>query len=127
MATENTGSRGIIDHDIWEGPTDLNLDRSKTLCLYAFRQGTSLRAQTPGASQNTKTLFDCGMLYLPAIVAQEAAFLSEVTALELPDDVALALGSKFSQFDAKSYLIARAEAKRLDEKLKAKKPFGAAS
>jgi len=105
----------------------LNLDRYKTLCLYAFRHGVSLRAQTPGAAQNTKTLFDSGMLYLPAITAQEPEFLNEVTALELPDDVALALGGKFPGFDAKAYLTARAEARRLDEKLKAKKPFGAAA
>ncbi len=105
----------------------MNLVRMKTLCLYAFRHGTSLRAQTPGATQNTKTLFDCGLLYLPAIIGQDPGFLSEVTALELPDDVALALGSKFPVFDAKAYLTARAEAKRLEEKLKAKKPFGAAA
>ena len=105
----------------------MNLDRTQTLCLYAFRHGTSLRAQTPGVTQNTKTLFDCGMLYLPAIIAQNPGFLEQVTALDLPDDVALALGSKFPDFDAKGYLTARAEARRLDEKLKAKKSFGAAS
>ena len=103
----------------------MNLDRYKTLCLYAFRHGVSLRAQTPGAAQNTKTLFDSGMLYLPAILTQEPSFLNEITALDLPDDVALALGGKFPAFDAKAYLSARAEAKRLDEKLKAKKLFGA--
>ena len=95
--------------------------------MYAFRHGVSLRAQTPGAAQNTKTLFDSGMLYLPAILTQEPDFLKEVTALELPDDVALALGGKFPGFDAKAYLTARADARRLDEKLKAKKPFGAAA
>jgi len=105
----------------------LNLDRYKTLCLYAFQKGVSLRAQTPGAPQNTKILFDSGMLYLPAIVAQEPEFLDRVTALDLPDDVALGLGGKFPAFDAKAYLTARAEAKRLDEKLKAKKPFGPSS
>jgi len=105
----------------------LNLDRTQTLCLYAFRHGTSLRAQTPGATQNTKTLFDSGMLYLPAIIALNPSFLGEVTALDLPDDVALALGSKFPSFDAKAYLTARAESKRLEEKLKAKKSFGAAA
>lgn len=103
----------------------MNIDRYKTLCLYAFRQGVNLRAQTPGAAQNTKVLFDSGMLYLPAIVAREPEFLSAITALELPDDVALALGGKFPHFDVKAYLTARAEAKRLDEKLKAKKPSGA--
>lgn len=102
----------------------LNLDRYKTLCLYAFQNGVSLRAQTPGAAQNTKILFDSGMLYLPVIVAQEPEFLDPITALELPDDVAMALGGKFSNFDAKGYLTARAEAKRLEEKLKAKKSFG---
>jgi len=102
----------------------LTHDRYKTLCLYAFRHGVSLRAQTPGAAQNSKTLFDSGMLYLTAILASEPDFLSEVTALELPDDVALALGGKFSNFDAKAYLLARAEAKRIEEK-KAKRPFGA--
>lgn len=105
----------------------MNLDRYKTLCLYAFQKGVSLRAQTPGAPQNTKILFDSGMLYLPAIVAQEPAFLDQVTALDLPDDVALGLGGKFPSFDAKAYLTVRAEAKRLDEKLKAKKPFGPSS
>ena len=40
------------------------LDRYKTLCLYAFQKGVSLRAQTPNAAQNTKILFDSGMLYL---------------------------------------------------------------
>lgn len=102
----------------------MNLDRYKTLCLYAFRNGVSLRAQTPNAAQNTKILFDCGMLYLPAIVAQEPEFLDKVTALALPDDVAMALGGRFPGFDAKAYLTSRAEAKRLDEKLKAKRPFG---
>lgn len=105
----------------------MNLDRYKTLCRYAFRHGVNLRAQTPGASQNTKVLFDSGLLYLPAILAQEPAFLEEITALELPDDVALALGGKFPDFDAKVYLTTRAEAKRLEEKLKAKKPFGASA
>ena len=103
----------------------MNLDRYKTLCLYAFRNGVGLRAQTPGAAQNTKVLFDSGMLYLAAVVAQEPGFLDEITTLELPDDIALALGGRFPTFDAKAYLTARAEAKRLDEKLKAKKPFGA--
>jgi len=102
----------------------LPLDRYKTLCLYNFRHGVSLRAQTPGAVQNTKTLFDAGMLYLPAVFSQEPEFLGRITALELPDDVALAFGGRFPTFDAKVYLTARAEAKRLDEKLKAKKPFG---
>ena len=102
------------------------LDRHKTLCLYAFRHGISLRAQTPNAPQNTKTFFDGGFLYLTAIYSREPDFLSEVTALLLPDDVALALGSKFPAFDAKAYLSARAEAKRLEEKEKAKKPFGSA-
>ncbi len=105
----------------------MNLDRYKTLCLYAFQKGVSLRAQTPGAPQNTKILFDSGMLYLPAIVAQEPEFLDRVTALDLPDDVALGLGGKFPAFDAKAYLTARAGAKWLDEKLKAKKPFGPSS
>ena len=105
----------------------MNLDRYKTLCLYAFQKGVSLRAQTPHAPQNTKILFDSGMLYLPAIVAREPAFLDRITALDLPDDVALALGGRFPAFDAKAYLTARAEAKRLDEKLKAKKPFGPSS
>ena len=105
----------------------VNLDRYKTLCLYAFRQGVSLRAQTPNAAQNTKTLFDSGMLYLTAILSEEPDFLSKIIALNLPDDVALALGGKFSGFDAKSYLTERAEAKRLEDKLKAKKPFGAAA
>jgi len=102
----------------------LTLDRYKTLCLYNFRHGVSLRAQTPGAVQNTKTLFDAGMLYLPAVMAQDPAFLDQVTALDLPDDVALALGGRFPAFDAKAYLTARAEARRLNDKLKAKKPFG---
>jgi hypothetical protein len=102
----------------------LNLDRYKTLCLYAFRNGVSLRAQTPGAAQNTKVLFDSGMLYLPAILAQEPNFIGQITALELPDDVVLGLGGKFPAFDAKAYLAARAEARRLDEKLKTKKPLG---
>ncbi|GEM_PF-1801048 len=105
----------------------LNLDRYKTLCLYAFRSGVSLRAQTPNAAQNTKILFDSGILYLSAIVAREPAFLDRVTALDLPDDVAMALGGRFPAFDAKAYLAARAEARRLDEKLKAKKPFGASA
>ena len=105
----------------------MNLDRYKTLCRYAFRQGAGLRAQTPHAPQNTKVLFDSGMLYLTAVVAQEPEFLDEITALELPDDIALALGGRFPTFDAKAYLTARAEAKRLDEKLKAKKPFGTPS
>ena len=102
----------------------MNLDRYKTLCLYAFQNGVSLRAQTPGAAQNTKVLFDSGMLYLAAIVAEEPEFLHQITALDLPDDVALGLGGKFPAFDAKAYLTARAEAKRLEDKLKAKKPFG---
>ena len=105
----------------------MNLDRYKTLCQYAFRHGVSLRAQTPNAPQNTKTLFESGMLYLTAILGEEPGFLKEITALTLPDDVALALGSKFPEFDAKSYLTERAEAKRLEEKLKAKKSFGAAA
>ena len=104
-----------------------SLDRYKTLCLYAFRHGVSLRAQTPNAPQNTKTLFDSAMLYLAAIQSQDAGFLNEITAMPLPDDVALALGGKFPNFDAKAYLSERAEARRLEEKLKAKKPFGAAS
>ena len=104
-----------------------SLDRYKTLCLYAFRHGVSLRAQTPNAPQNTKMLFDSGLLYLAAVLGLEPAFLNEVTALALPDDIALALGSKFPAFDAKAYLAKRAEARRLEEKLKAKKPFGAAS
>ena len=103
----------------------MDLDRCKTLCRYAFRYGVSLRAQTPHAPQNTKVLFDSGMLYLSAALAEEPGFLSEITRLNLPDDVALALGGKFPQFDAKSYLTERAEARRLEEKLKAKKPFGA--
>ena len=98
-----------------------SLDRYKNLCLYAFRHGVSLRAQTPNAPQNAKMLFDSGMLYLTAIQAQDAGFFSEIAALPLPDDVALALGSKFPTFDAKAYLLKRAEAKRLEE-LKAKKP-----
>ena len=97
----------------------MTLDRYKTLCLYAFRHGASLRAQTPNAPQNTKTFFDGGLLYLTAVYSQEPGFLNEVTALALPDDVALALGSKFPAFDAKAYLTARADAKRLDEKGKA--------
>ena len=105
----------------------MTLDRYKTLCLYAFRYGVSLRAQTPNAPQNTKTFFDSGLLYLSAIYSREPDFLNEVTTLPLPDDVALALGSKFPAFDAKAYLTERAEAKRLEEKQKAKKPFGAAA
>jgi len=105
----------------------LNLDRYKTLCLYAFSKGVGLRAQTPNAAQNTKVLFDSGMLYLNAIVASEPGFLDQITALELPEDIALGLGGRFSRFDAKAYLTARAEAKRLDEKLKAKRPFGSAA
>jgi hypothetical protein len=105
----------------------LNLDRYKTLCLYAFATGVSLRAQTPHAPQNTKTLFDAGMLYLAPVVAQEPEFLDRVTALDLPDDVALALGGRVPGFDAKAYLAARAEARRLDDKLKAKRPSGAPS
>ena len=101
-------------------------DHYKTLCLYAFEKGVGLRAQTPGAPQNTKTLFDSAFLYLPAVLADDPAFLDRVTALALPDDIALALGGKFPQFDAKAYLTARAEAKRQEEKLKAKKPFGQA-
>ena len=103
------------------------LDRYKTLCLYAFRHGVSLRAQTPNAPQNTKTFFDSGFLYLTAVYSREPDFLNEVTLLALPDDVALALGSKFAAFDAKAYLAERAEAKRPEEKGKAKKPFGAAA
>ncbi len=91
--------------------------------MYAFRHGVSLRAQTPNAAQNTKTLFDSGMLYLTAILASEPGFLGEITVLPLPDDVALALGSKFPQFDAKAYLAERAEVRRAEEK--AKKPRGA--
>ena len=102
----------------------MNLDRYKTLCLYAFRHGVSLRAQTPNAPQNTKTLFDSGQTYLTAVLSEEPNFLNEITALAPPDDVALALGSKFPSFDAKAYLTERAEARRLEEKLKAKKPFG---
>lgn len=102
-------------------------DRYKILCLYAFRHGVSLRAQTPNAPQNTKTFFDSGFLYLSAVYSQEPGFLGAVTALALPDDVALALGSKFPVFDAKAYLTERAEAKRLEEKQKAKKPLGAAA
>ncbi len=105
----------------------MNLDRYKTLCFYAFQKGVSLRAQTPNAPQNTKILFDSGMLYLPAIVAHEPEFLSRITGLDLPDDVAMGLGGRFPGFDAKAYLTARAEAKRLDEKLTAKRPFGAPS
>lgn len=105
----------------------MNLDRHKTLCFYAFQKGVSLRAQTPHAPQNTKILFDSGMLYLTAIAAREPGFLDRITALALPDDVALGLGGRFPAFDAKAYLTARAEAKRLDEKLKAKKPFGPSS
>ena len=103
----------------------LNLDRTKTLCFYAFRHGVSLRAQTPNAPQNTKTFFDSGFLYLPAVLSEQPDFLGEITALPLPDDVALALGAKVPSFDAKAYLSERAEAKRLEDKLKAKKPFGA--
>lgn len=105
----------------------MNQDRYKTICLYAFQKGAGLRAQTPAAPQNTKVLFDSGMLYLSAIVAQDPPFLDRVTALDLPDDIALALGGKFPSFDAKAYLTARAEARRLDEKLKAKKPSGQAA
>ena len=101
-----------------------SLDRYKTLCLYAFRHGVSLRAQTPNAAQNTKMLFDSGLLYLAAVLSLEPGFLNKVTALALPDDIALALGSKFPAFDAKAYLAERTEARRLEEKLKAKKPFG---
>ncbi len=104
----------------------MTTDRYKMLCLYAFRHGVSLRAQTPNAPQNTKTFFDSGFLYLTAIYSQEPGFLDDVTALLLPDDVALALSSKFPAFDAKAYLTARAEAKRLEEKGKTKKPGGAA-
>ena len=105
----------------------MNLDRYKTLCSYAFRHGVSLRAQTPNAPQNAKALFDGGMLYLTAILGEEPSFLREITGLNLPDDVALALGGKFPGFDAKAYLTERAEARRLEEKLKAKKPFGASA
>ncbi len=105
----------------------MNLDRYKTLCFYAFQKGVSLRAQTPNAPQNTKILFDTGILYLTAVVAREPEFLDQVTGLDLPDDVAMGLGGRFPAFDAKAYLAARAEAKRLDEKLKAKRPFGAPS
>ena len=105
----------------------MNFDRYKTLCLYAFQAGVSLRAQTPHAPQNTKILFDSGMLYLSAIFAKEPEYLKQITAMDLPDDVALQLGSKFESFDAKVYLVLRAEAKRLDEKMKAKKPFGPSS
>ena len=101
----------------------MNIQRYKTLCLYAFRHGVSLRAQTPNAPQNTKTFFDSGLVYLTAILREEPDYLREITALALPDDVALALGSKFPDFDAKAYLAERAEAKRLEEKLKVK-PFG---
>ena len=104
-----------------------SLDRYKTLCLYAFRQGVSLRAQTPNAPQNTKMLFDSGTLYLAAVLSQEPEFLGKVTALALPDDIVLALGSKFPGFDAKTYLAERAESRRLEEKAKAKKPFGTAA
>jgi len=103
----------------------LNLDRTKTLCLYAFRHGVSLRAQTPNAPQNTKTFFDNGLLYLSAVLSAAPDFLGEITAMALPDDVALALGAKFPLFDAKVYLTERAEAKRLEDKLKAKRPGGA--
>lgn len=102
----------------------MNLDRCKTLCRYAFRHGVSLRAQTPHAGQNTKVLFDGGMLYLAAILAEDPEFLGEITVLPLPDDVALALGSKFPGFDAKAYLTERAETKRLEEKRTAKRPHG---
>ncbi len=102
-----------------------SLNRYKTLCFYAFRQGVSLRAQTPNAPQNAKMLFDSGFLYLSAVLSTEPDFLSEITALSLPDDIALALGSKFPSFDAKAYLAERAEARRSEEKLKAKKPIGA--
>ena len=98
-----------------------SLNRYKTLCLYAFRQGVSLRAQTPNAPQNTKMLFDSGLLYLSAVLTAEPGFLNQVTALALPDDIALALGSKFPAFDAKAYLAERAEARRLEEKLKVRK------
>ncbi len=104
-----------------------SFDRYKTLCLYAFRHGVSLRAQTPNAPQNTKVLFDSGLLYLSAVLSRDPGFLNEITALPLHDDIALALGSKFPGFDAKAYLAERAESRRLEEKLKAKKPFGAAS
>ena len=97
------------------------LDRYKTLCLYAFQQAVSLRSQTPNAPQNAKMLFDGGMLYLSAVLRREPDFLKEVTSLPLPDDVALALGSKFPVFDAKAYLAERAEARRLEEKGKARK------
>lgn len=103
----------------------MNLDRTKTLCLYAFRHGVSLRAQTPNAPQNTKTFFDNGLLYLSAVLSAAPDFLGEITAMALPDDVALALGAKFPLFDAKVYLTERAEAKRLEDKLKAKRPGGA--
>ena len=104
--------------------THSNLDRCRTLCRYAFRHGVSLRAQTPNAPQNTKTLFDSAFLYLAPVLAAKPEFLGEITSLPLPDDVALALGGKFPAFDAKAYLTERAEARRLEEKLKAKKPFG---
>ncbi len=120
---------GILSESLTliESRFPLPLDRDKTLCLYAFRHGVSLRAQTPNAPQNTKTFFDSGLLYLTAVYSREPGFLSEVTALALPDDIALALGAKFPAFDAKAYLAERAEAKRLEEKQKAKKPFGTAS
>ena len=102
------------------------LNRYRTLCLYAFRHGVSLRAQTPNAPQNTKTLFDSGFLYLAAVLAETPEFLDQITALALPDDVALALGAKVPGFDAKAYLSERAEAKRREDKAKTK-PFGAAS
>ena len=59
-----------------------SLDRYKNLCLYAFRHGVSLRAQTPNAPQNTKMLFDSGLLYLAAVWSVEPGFLNEVTALK---------------------------------------------
>ncbi len=104
--------------------TPPNLERYQALCRYAFRHGVSLRAQTPGAPQNTKTLFDSAFLYLAPVLAARPEFLGEITQMNLPDDVALALGGKFPAFDAKAYLTERAEARRLEEKLKAKKPFG---
>ena len=64
------------------------------------------------------------MLYLPAIVAQEPEFLDQITALDSAGRCRHGAGRQVPAFDAKAYLTARAEAKRLEEKLKAKKPFG---
>ena len=93
----------------------------KNLCLYAFCQGINLRLQTPGTAVHSRTLFDCGFLYLPAIVKADPEYLNVITALDIPDDITTALGSRFPQFDAKAHLAAKAETKRLADKAAKKK------